>query len=72
MLAHAVDYVADSAVDFPALRARAHMSGPFDSVDFPALRTRAHISAPVVLWIRGEMWGAGHRGVVVHFGRISV
>ena len=32
------------AVDFPALRARAHISGPNGPVDFPALRARAHIS----------------------------
>ena len=29
------------AVDFSALRARAHISGPVGPVDFPALRARA-------------------------------
>ena len=39
------------AMGFPALRARAHLSGPDGPVDFPALRARAHMSAPAVLWI---------------------
>ena len=34
MLAHAVDYAPDGAVDFPALRARAHLSAPDGAVDY--------------------------------------
>ena len=59
-------------MDFPALRARAHISGPIGPVDFPALRARAHLSASgarcglrfaVDWWIRGV--GRGGTGLIV-------
>ena len=65
MLAH--------AVDFPALRARAHISACWRTLwisqHFVLGRIYPGLSA---LWIRGEMWGAGHRGAVVHLGSISI
>ena len=52
--AGAVDYALDGAVDFPALRARAHLSG-LRPVDYDA----AHLwITGFALWISGDV-GAG-------------